>query len=98
MKSGQTPESPLAAPSHPTGLSRRVDFAKRVEKTLVSSSASEDDEALEAFEKTRAELFSELDEAELADYRALKENESLTHRLRKKVAEWEKKQAAMAPG
>ena len=81
-----------------TGLSRRVDFAKRVEKTLVSASVLEDGEALEAFEETRAELFAELDETEIAGYEALKENESLTLRLRKKISEWEKKQAAMAPG
>lgn len=104
MKNGQTPNPPKEAAEGktplptPAKLSSRVDFAKRVEKTLVASSSSKDEEALEAFEKTRAELLSELNEEELADLAAMRKNESVTALLRKKVSEWGKKQAAMAPG
>lgn len=98
MKTGETPDSQKTAPSPATDLSRRVDFAKRVEKTLVSSSVLEDTEALAAFEKMREELLAELSESELSDLQSIEKNESRTVLLRGKVSEWEKEQAAMAPG
>lgn len=104
MNADRTPKTP--APSLATGpttkpcprLTDRVDFAKRVENVLVASSALEDEKALEAFEKTRADLLSELNEKELADLETIRQTESSIALLRKKVSEWEKEQALMAPG
>lgn len=82
----------------PNSLSKRVDFAKKVEETLLASTSLSDDEALEAFEKTRAELLAELDEKEKAELEKMKKNAADIEKLSAKVAGWEKEQADMAPG
>lgn len=84
-------------PSSPT-LSKRVDFAKRIEETLMASTSLSDDEAIAAFEKTRAELFAELDEKEKNELGKMKKNAADLETWNSKVAGWEKEQAAMAPG
>ncbi len=90
--------APKKAAPVPGSLSRRVDFAKKVEETLIASTSLSDDEALEAFEKTRAELLAELDEKEKAELGKMKKNAADIEKLSAKVAGWEKEQAAMAPG
>lgn len=82
----------------PNSLSKRVDFAKKVEETLLASTSLSDDEALGAFEKTRFELLSELDEKEKAELGKMKKNAADIETWAAKVAGWEKEQADMAPG
>lgn len=79
-------------------LSKRVEFAKKVEETLLSSSVLEEEKALEAFEKTRGELLDGLDEKEKAELARIKKIDSDIALWQAKVSEWEKEQSAMAPG
>lgn len=84
-------------PLVPNSLSKRVDFAKKVEETLMASASLSDDEALAAFEKARLELLAELDEKEKAELGKMKKNAADIKALATKVAGWEKEQADMAP-
>ncbi len=104
MKTDQNRESAKAEAgikpkiTEPNSLTRRVDFAKKVEGTLVASTSLSDDEALAAFEKTRTELLAELDEKEKSELGKMKKNAADIEALAAKVAGWEKDQAAMSPG
>ena len=93
----ETPENRKKPSSHPHSMSVRVDFAKRVEKALVSSAELSNEEAFRAFENVRKNLLSELNEKERKDLASIEKTEAALAEMEKNLEIWSREQAAMAP-
>lgn len=93
----ETPENRKKPAPHPNSMSVRVDFAKRVEKALVSSAELSNEEAFRAFENVRKVLLSELNEKERQDFVSIRKTEAAIAEMEKNLETWSREQAAMAP-